>query len=373
LFGIHVPIVDDAIEIAEDAMGGAVDLIEGVPVVGGVIQGVVQIDDNLIDTAVSIAPSFDEIIEQTVKLVEAAEGAVTGALGTFESWIFGTVGFHLDLTVLNRDSAFNTDGPMQRGWGARGGQELPLSGMRAELHRWGNLLVPTMFDGTVTDSGHINIEAAKGDCGVERDVFPMHAEIKRHSHARAVHWVAVAVSLACGSGCAPTPGPCLSWLTPGESYQATIGSLDPIARPLLSVDPKSCGADVDLQAGDLLTFDTESQEPRSPTCDFVRATAVSGVRNVMLGEAGEIAPADIRPDLEGDFAEATIGEKCHGFYRIGVNDLDRVRAYRTFRASNPEECAAEGVNVSADDPFCWDSWRVEVKNSKGVVVASSLE
>jgi len=162
LFGIHVPIVDDAIEVAEDAVGGAVDLIEGVPVVGGVIQGVVQIGDQLIDTAVSIAPSFDEIIEQTVKLIEAAQGVVTSALGTFESWIFGTVDIHLDLTVLNRDSAFNTDGPMQRGWGAQRGQELSLSGTRAEIHRWGNLLVPTMFDGTVTDDGRINIKAAKG-------------------------------------------------------------------------------------------------------------------------------------------------------------------------------------------------------------------
>lgn len=171
LFGVHIPIVDDAIEVVEDVADTTVDVISGVPVVGDVITGIAQIGDTVVDTAISIAPTFDEIVESTVDLVETVQGVITGALGEFESWIFGTVPVHLDLTVLNRDSSFNTDGPMLRGWGPTerlgnrvqtAERELELSGMRAEIHKWGNLLVPTMYENTVNDQGQVNIEVQKG-------------------------------------------------------------------------------------------------------------------------------------------------------------------------------------------------------------------
>lgn len=166
LFGIHVPIVDDVVEVAEDAVSNTVDLVSGVPIVGDAVQGVVQLGDQLIDTAISVAPSFDEIIESTVQLVEGAQGLITAALGTFESWLFDTVPVSISLSVLNRDVAFNTDDPMQRAWGAPRGfstaHELLLSGMRAEVHKWGNLLLPTAYDSIVTKDGQANMLVAKG-------------------------------------------------------------------------------------------------------------------------------------------------------------------------------------------------------------------
>lgn len=162
LFGIHVPIVDDVIEATEDLVDGSVDYVAGVPIIGDAITGAVHVGDNIIDTAISIAPSFDEIVEASVDLIEIVEGLVTNSLGEFESWIFDTVPMHLDLTVLNRDAAFNTDSPMIRAWGSEGGRELPLTGVRAEIHKWGNLLLPTTYHNTVSDDGQVNIEVAKG-------------------------------------------------------------------------------------------------------------------------------------------------------------------------------------------------------------------
>lgn len=185
-------------------------------------------------------------------------------------------------------------------------------------------------------------------------------------------WIGVGLT-TCGLGCAPTPGPCLAWVRPGETYDVTVGSPDPIPRPYAGFDPKSCGAGFDMQAGDGVELGVENQEPRSPACDLLKISSVSAIHNVSLGDAGDVSQLGIRPELEAGFPHATVGTACRGAYRFGLNSTDRLRAYRTFRAETPEECAGEGVFVSTNDPHCWDSWRVEVKDSKGVVVATSLE
>jgi len=198
--------------------------------------------------------------------------------------------------------------------------------------------------------------------------------MKKGIFVRCPCWARLGLCLVCGSGCAPKlPGPCLQWLKPGESYQVMLGSKDPIGREFISIGQKSCGGDFDLQEGDSLKLDTEYQKRRSPMCDLIRITAVSMITNVTLGESGAVTPSAISPDLAAQFPDALIGKKCKGSYQIGINEMERVRAYRTFTASTVEECAAMDPNVTAGDPFCWDSWRVEVKDSKGVVVATSLE
>jgi hypothetical protein len=180
--------------------------------------------------------------------------------------------------------------------------------------------------------------------------------------------------LAMVQGCAPAPGPCLRWLKPGETYEATLGTLDPVPEAKSSIPPRSCGVAFDLNDGDSVSFHTIVPETSSPSCDMISASVGGPVPNVSLGEAGDIAGGAFNPNLEADFPHAIVGEACSGKYRLGLNETDGVlRAYRYFQVDTVDECIAAGADVDKDNPWCWDSWRVVVKDSKGAVVATSVD
>jgi hypothetical protein len=176
-------------------------------------------------------------------------------------------------------------------------------------------------------------------------------------------------ALGCSS---PTPAePCLRWVHPGESYDIKLGT--PEAIP---IDPQvlpihSCGS-VDLKEGFTVKLQTLAMDSASPTCMPTRATT-SNISAVTLGDAGDAGISAINPGAEAEYPHATVVGGCRAIYRLGLNDeTDSVlRAYRYFSTDTPTQCASAGFNVSADQPYCWDSWRVVVKDSQGNVVASS--
>lgn len=183
----------------------------------------------------------------------------------------------------------------------------------------------------------------------------------------------LALLLAATVGCAPTAGPCLQWVESGQDYEVELGPPSLIPLEYSGIEPRSCGSTFDLTKGDSLSLATVPHAPSSPQCHLVTAAVTSAIPNVQLGPAGDVPAVWISPDVGADYPHATIGKGCTGEYRIGLNQSDILRAYRMVVVSTVDECADEGAGVSQDAPWCWDSWRVEVKNSQGKVVASSLE
>lgn len=184
-------------------------------------------------------------------------------------------------------------------------------------------------------------------------------------------------AIACGSfalSCSTVRAdPCLRWMHPGDSYEVKLGT--PEAIP---IDPRvlpvhTCGS-VDLSEGFTVKLQTLSNDSASPTCVPTQATT-SNIGIVMVGDMGDAGISAINPDAEAEYPHATVAGGCSGIYRLGLNDeTDKVlRAYRYFSTKTPDECASAGFNVSADQPYCWDSWRVVVKDSQGNVVASSID
>lgn len=179
--------------------------------------------------------------------------------------------------------------------------------------------------------------------------------------------------LAVTVGCAPTAGPCLQWVESGRAYDVTLGSPNLIPREYTALETRSCGTTFDLAEGDSFRLATVFHEPSSPQCHMVTATVPTAIPNVELGEVGDLLALSLTPYVGANYPHATIGKGCTGEYRIGLNQSDILRAYRMVVVSTVDECADEGAGVSEDAPWCWDSWRVEVKDSQGKVVATSLE
>jgi hypothetical protein len=175
-------------------------------------------------------------------------------------------------------------------------------------------------------------------------------------------------------GCAASSGPCLDWVEPGKTYTATLGSADVIPADASVLPERSCGTGIDLSEGDTISLHTLVPSS-SPTCQLIKAGSTSStIGSVTLGQTGDSGVTAIDPDVEAEYPRATVGASCRGQYRLGLNETDGVlRAYRHFLTDTAEACAAEGFNVDADNPFCWDSWLVEVKDSKGKVVATSSD
>jgi hypothetical protein len=179
--------------------------------------------------------------------------------------------------------------------------------------------------------------------------------------------------LAVTVGCAPTSGPCLQWVESGQPYELTLGSASLIPREYSGLEPRSCGGMFDLGEADSVGLATVPHEPSSPQCHLVTATVTSAIPNVALADAGDLPPLSLKPHVGASYPHATIGKSCVGEYRIGLNQSDILRAYRMVVVSTIDECANQGAMVSQDDPWCWDSWRVEVKDEQGKVVATSIE
>lgn len=127
--------------------------------------------------------------------------------------------------------------------------------------------------------------------------------------------------------------------------------------------------------GFTIMLQTRTTDATSPTCLPIQASTSPNVGGVMLGETGEAGITAIDPGVQATYPRATAASGCHGVYRLGLNDEDDgvLRGYRYFSTGTPTECATAGFNVSADQSFCWDSWRVTVKDSQGNVVATSIE
>lgn len=183
----------------------------------------------------------------------------------------------------------------------------------------------------------------------------------------------LALLLALTGGCAPTAGPCLPWVVSGDEYEVTLGSASLIPRESSGLEPRSCGSTFDLAEGDSLSLATVPHEPSSPQCHLVTATVTSAIPNVQLGATGDVPAVWISPDVGADYPHATIGKSCVGEYRIGLNQSDILRAYRMVVVSTVGDCADEGAGVSEAEPWCWDSWRASVHDSKGNLVATSIE
>ncbi len=174
-------------------------------------------------------------------------------------------------------------------------------------------------------------------------------------------------------GCAPTAGPCLQWVVSGQEYEVNLGSASHIPREYSGLEPRSCGSVFDLAEGDSFGLATVFQEPSSPQCHLVTAAVTSPIPNVELADVGDLPPLSLKPYVGASYPHATIGKSCVGEYRIGLNQSDILRAYRMLVVSTVGDCADEGAGVSEADPWCWDSWRASVQDSKGNVVATSLE
>ena len=166
----------------------------------------------------------------------------------------------------------------------------------------------------------------------------------------------------------------MSWVDPGETYDIKLGAADPIPISMSVLPVRSCGASFDLREGDSFALQIKDSEASSPTCEYLEASVGSPIDNVTLGAAGDVGATSIAAHVEARYSRVTVGRDCRGKYRLGLNDTESVlRAYRFFRPDTVAECAAEGANVDDDNNWCWDSWRVEVTDSNGKVVATSLE
>jgi hypothetical protein len=96
------------------------------------------------------------------------------------------------------------------------------------------------------------------------------------------------------------------------------------------------------------------------------------IRNVELGTGGGHLGGAPTPHMEASFPNATVGEDCRGRYDLGLNQTDKLRAYRTFETEDITTCLVAGSALTEDEPWCWDSWLVDVRDSAGKVVATSL-
>jgi hypothetical protein len=107
---------------------------------------------------------------------------------------------------------------------------------------------------------------------------------------------------------------------------------------------------------------------------MITASIRSPIRNVSLGPA-DVVGGPFSPYIAADYTNVVVGQACRGKYHLGLNDHSDgvLRAYRYFEVETVDECIAEGADVDKDNPWCWDSWRVVVKDSNGTVVATSDE
>lgn len=138
---------------------------------------------------------------------------------------------------------------------------------------------------------------------------------------------------------------------------------------------RSCGDEFDLLPGDsfVLTTTRESYGPGG-ACYFQNASTPSMLRNVRLGRLGTGTGQVQELHMGAVYAYTRVGETCRGEYHLGLNAKDGVlRAVRAIlRPDDVESCRVEGSSLTAEKPSCWDSWRVEVRDSSGEILVSTL-
>jgi choice-of-anchor A domain-containing protein len=164
-FHIGIPIVDDVIELGEDAANATVNFIAGIPVVGGVVGGLVDLGGVVVNTAISIAPTLDDIISVTADIVEGAWEVATTVIGDIDKFFSGTREVYLDVEVLNRDPGFDRNGHLLRAWGpqpASGGVEVSAQQLPVIIKKWVGEIMPAQFNGTTDLDGTVHITVGKG-------------------------------------------------------------------------------------------------------------------------------------------------------------------------------------------------------------------
>lgn len=125
----------------------------------------VQVGELVFDTDIRVTPKLDDIAEVGADIVEGAWQVVSDVLGELQALLFGSSRLKGQLTILNRDSAFDTNGPMQKAWGPNWGTALVPRGAEAEFVSWGVVPLPPFAlpysDADDIDAnGHFQVDVA---------------------------------------------------------------------------------------------------------------------------------------------------------------------------------------------------------------------
>jgi hypothetical protein len=135
------------------------------------------------------------------------------------------------------------------------------------------------------------------------------------------------------------------------------------AEPVLDSLPRhSCGSGLGVDSGSRVTLQTQPVHTWGTSCDRITASIASGVSALTLGESRDIGPALIDPYVQAGYPKSAVSA---GEYRFGLNSGQHgMLGYQYFIATTSSGCAAANVDL-AEDGWCWDSWRVQVTDSKG--------
>lgn len=132
------------------------------------------LDEELLGGGGSPTSALVRAVEYVSRVVHEVAGAVVRGLGWIDRFLYGEVDVTVNLTVLNRDPAFERDASMLRGWGGTRdamGNPIPLGlpGVQVQVLQWAlrpTGIYPTLSVATTNGNGTAVVRAGKQQGGL---------------------------------------------------------------------------------------------------------------------------------------------------------------------------------------------------------------